>query len=230
MTLIRRVVGVADPTLPPLAPDFGLSGVTHYYHPKLWAGASSWLDHPTMLDQQAVPIQGDASITQTTENGRPVLALTTAASILSGAIFDTTEVRTLFVVGKVATGDAVSGAGYIAHNGQSGINQAALNNPAVTFTNGAPATTAALDKWHLFSIASAAGALSRFTIDGSLFTATSTSASAPQHVRVGTNSSGNHRAMKVAGVWTCDTAIAAATITGAVYPLVKAWWPEFVWA
>lgn len=229
MTIVTHLPNAdPDPSLPATLPDFGLdlTEIKHLWHPRTWTnGNAAWSDS---VGQIALPKHGDASIVKTVEDGRPILDTTTTATFVPGDIFDEVENATLLIIARVATADGISGGGYIIHNGRDGITMPVPGTNAVTFTNGAPATTAELDKWHLFSVTTPAAGFSRFTVDTLVATATGGVAD-NKTVRVGANNTINKRDMSVAMVLAC-TELPAAVITGTVFPLVKEWFPAFDWA
>lgn len=231
MTLVIRASGSSpDSSLPPVLPSFGLSDLTHFYHPVTFAdGGSEWADS---LGTIPLPVVGDTSINQESDSGRLTVRLTTTASFFPGTVFPTAEVGSVFVVAKIGATDGHGGtAGYILHNGASGIAHNTVGSTTITLTNGASGATAALDKWHLFSISTpTATKISRYTVDGNSFTASSAAALNPTTLRLGANNTTNHKQYTVAAAFAAASDIPAATITGTVYPLVKAWWPELDWA
>jgi hypothetical protein len=228
MSLVTRVASSSiDPTLPPVVPSFGTT-LSHFYHAGRFPdNGTEWAD---AIGSIPLPVDGDTSITQESESSRPTVRLTTAASFFPGTVF--TDVGSVFVVAKIGATDGNAGAaGYVLHNGASAIAHNTAGSTALTLTNGASGATAALDKWHLFSISTPTSTkITRFTVDGNLYTASSAATLNPTTIRVGENAAGNHKAMTVAAVFATATDLPAATITGTVYPLVKAWWPDFTWA
>lgn len=225
-----------DDTLPPIVPDFGRDDLTHFYHPLTFPdNGTSWSDACFGDGEIPLPVSGDTSATQELEAATwPTVRLTTAASLFPGTVFPTADLGTVCVIAKVSTGDDKAGsAGYLLHNGSSGIAQNTLNSATITLTNGASGATASLNEWHLFTITTPrapATRTTRFTVDGNAFTASSAAALDPRTIRIGSNTAGNHKAMTVAAAFAFAESIAAATITGTLYPAVKAAYPELDWA
>lgn len=230
MTLVTKATGASiDATLPLVVPGFDLDvPLTHYYHPQRFADAgTSWADEVGSIP---LPVVGDTSATQETEESRPMVRLTTAASLFPGLVFDTDEVRTIGVIAKIATGDDKAGSsGYVLHNGASGIAMNTLNSATVTLTNGASGATAQIDKWHLFTITTPEDGITRFTVDDNDFTASTPAVLDPRTIRIGSNTSGNHKAMTVAAAFSCSE-LAALDITGTLWDAVQEWWPDLDWA
>jgi hypothetical protein len=228
-TIVSLVAGSGDTSLTPTLPTFGLSDLTHFYHPISFEdGGSSWSDS---LGAISLPVEGDTSINQVSESSRPAVRLTTTASFFPGTVFPTAEVGSVFVVAKIGATDGRGGtAGYILHNGASGIAHNTTGSTTITLTNGASGATAALDVWHLFSISTPSSTkISRFTVDDNSFTASGAATLFPTTLRLGGNNTTNHKQYTIAAAFATASDIAAATITDTVYPAVKAWWPEFTW-
>lgn len=229
--LFARVETPADTTgMKRAQPGFGLASViTHFWHPNSWVdGSSDWTDE---IGSRGLTVSGDNSITRLYQDGTPYLRLTTTAAFAEGTDVPPAEVLSLFCVARVNTADAIVTNGTIINNGRSSIQMNTVGSPTVSFTDGLGGVgTAALDKWHLFSLTGVASDLkTRFTVDTTLFTAVNASAGLPRSVRVGTTVP-SKRQMDVACVFTTSAEVAAATITGSVFPLVKEWWPDLEWA
>lgn len=227
-TLFARVPTPASTEgMPQAIPGFGLASIMqHFWHPHSWVnGATDWLDE---FGSRGLTVSGDNSITRLYEENRPYLRLTTTAAFAEGTDMTAAETGTLYIVARINTTDAIVTNGTIINNGRSSIQMNTVGSTTVSFTDGTPTTTAALDKWHLWTLTTPADTLrTRFTIDTFSRDATNVSAGASRSVRVGTTVP-SKREMDVAAVWT-TTALPSATITTDVYPLVKEWWPELEW-
>lgn len=224
MTLITRVPGTPDPTLPPVVPSFGLA-LDHFWHPRTYtAGAAAWRDSIGSID---LPVFGTAADIgkPTAASGRPLLHLTDTASLRHEAVADT-EIRTVILIAQPLTSDAGTGATMDVLNvGNSAIRQALSADVAVP-TNPATDLPAARDAWHMYACVNPASLIYEFAVDGATAVRPTVGPGANTALRIGTNGSTTHRALTIAGIAASRTAYAAADLAAEAFPAIRAWFND----
>lgn len=232
MTLITRVSGTPDATLPRLLPSLGMS-VDHFWHPRSYVpGASTWYDEigGTALSVYlgAAGAVSDITVETVAGTGRPIVRTRSTANFGNGAI-GASEIATVVVVAKPSSTDATAGTApyYGLFTAQAGFVQPA-GSSTVTTVPSTSTFTAAQDAWHMYAITNPTSKLFEFTIDGSSSVLGTAAGAQSTALAIGgkADTGSGKRELRVAAIITSRTVYSRAHLTGVVYPSIKKWFND----
>lgn len=224
MTIITRIPGSPDPTLPTVMPDLGII-LNHSYYPG-GITTTGWQDSTGLLNLGAV---GTGIIDRHTDNGQVVAYFDgTVRAGTAAPAFVEGEVQTVIVVARPNDAD-IATSPYIFNGGSVGISQGGSSGPPAAVRNGNNPTILPAfprGKWHMYAISTPVGGAGVFALDGQNTALLGTSAATS--ITIAGNPTG-FRQLRVAAVLTSQQAVSADLLNNTVYPRLKSWFNLLPW-
>jgi hypothetical protein len=227
MTLVTRVPGTPDPSLPPVLPSFGRSDVVHMWHPRSYtSGDTIWRDEIGELPLNLSGTVGTAVTKDPETSGRPTLHTRSTGAFLNESV-PQAEARTVVILAKLNAADA-GGTPYLLQLGSVSLAQAV--GGATTATT-VPATSnitgVAMDVWHMYAVSMPASRLATFAVDGASRTL-ATAAGADNNVLRISATSSLRRESRLGMVLTLANALTPAELAD-LFIEVKTWFSDLTW-